>query len=193
MAREKVELVSRAIDTTHERVATTTEFIQRKVIEPARELAASLIAFANAEGGTIVAGVNRSGEPVGLRTRERAYDLALRASMLCTPPLMLPLPEVLEVEGKALLLISVPKGLPHVYHLRGKYLVRDEKRNAPMPARRLRQLLLERGELGYESQFANGATRSDLDERKIQNYLNAVEVFADEDPDEEHACLICHL
>jgi len=42
MAREKVQLVSRAIDTTHERVVTTTEFIQTKVIEPARELAAIL-------------------------------------------------------------------------------------------------------------------------------------------------------
>jgi hypothetical protein len=42
MAREKVQLVSRAIDTTHDRVATTTEFIQTKVIEPARELAAIL-------------------------------------------------------------------------------------------------------------------------------------------------------
>ena len=42
MAREKVQLVSRAIDTTHERVANTTEFLQTKVIEPARELAAVL-------------------------------------------------------------------------------------------------------------------------------------------------------
>ena len=42
MARDKVVLVSRAIDTTHERVAATTEFIQTKVIEPARELAAVL-------------------------------------------------------------------------------------------------------------------------------------------------------
>src|SRR5260370_501118 len=42
IAHEKVHLVSRAIDTTHERVMDTTEFIQRKVIEPARELAAIL-------------------------------------------------------------------------------------------------------------------------------------------------------
>lgn len=42
MAHEKVHMVSRAIDTTHERVMDTTEFIQRKVIEPARELAAIL-------------------------------------------------------------------------------------------------------------------------------------------------------
>ena len=42
MAHAKVHMVSRAIDTTHERVMDTTEFIQRKVIEPARELAAIL-------------------------------------------------------------------------------------------------------------------------------------------------------
>lgn len=42
MARGKVQLVSRAIDTTHDRVINTTEFIQMKVIDPARELAAIL-------------------------------------------------------------------------------------------------------------------------------------------------------
>ena len=43
VAKEKVQVVSRAIDTTHERVMDTTEFIQQKVIEPARELAAILV------------------------------------------------------------------------------------------------------------------------------------------------------
>jgi len=42
VAKDKVQMVSRAIDTTHERVMDTSEFIQRKVIEPARELAAIL-------------------------------------------------------------------------------------------------------------------------------------------------------
>ncbi|MBV9958381.1 MAG: hypothetical protein JO360_08170 [Acidobacteria bacterium] len=39
-ARDKVALVSRTIDQTHQQVATTTEFIHAKVIQPARELAA---------------------------------------------------------------------------------------------------------------------------------------------------------
>src|ERR1700694_4433559 len=50
MAHEKVHLVSRAIDTTHERVANTTEFIQTKVIEPARELAAILAGLGRGVG-----------------------------------------------------------------------------------------------------------------------------------------------
>jgi uncharacterized protein YoxC len=44
-ARDKVELVSRTIDQTHGQVVTTTDFIQRKVIEPARELAAIMAGF----------------------------------------------------------------------------------------------------------------------------------------------------
>ena len=39
-ARDKVELVSNTIERTHRQVALTTDFIQSKVIEPARELAA---------------------------------------------------------------------------------------------------------------------------------------------------------
>ena len=44
-AREKVDLVSRTIDNTQRQIATTAEFIQMRVIEPARELAAIMAGF----------------------------------------------------------------------------------------------------------------------------------------------------
>jgi hypothetical protein len=44
-ARDKVELVSRTIDRTNKQVAMTTDFIQEKVIEPAREVAAIMAGF----------------------------------------------------------------------------------------------------------------------------------------------------
>lgn len=40
VAKDKVELVSRTIDRTNHQVITTTDFIQTKVVEPAREIAA---------------------------------------------------------------------------------------------------------------------------------------------------------
>lgn len=39
-ARDKVELVSRTIDRTHDQVVDTTEFVQQKIVVPAREIAA---------------------------------------------------------------------------------------------------------------------------------------------------------
>ena len=44
-ARDKVELVSRTIDRTQKQVAMTTDFVQSRVIEPARELAAIMAGF----------------------------------------------------------------------------------------------------------------------------------------------------
>lgn len=43
MAREKVEMISRHIDETHGQITTTTAFIQSKLVEPARELAAIMV------------------------------------------------------------------------------------------------------------------------------------------------------
>jgi uncharacterized protein YoxC len=39
-ARNKVEMVSRSIDRTHDRVLDTTEFVNQKIVVPAREIAA---------------------------------------------------------------------------------------------------------------------------------------------------------
>jgi len=44
-ARDKVELVSRTIDRTQLQVTQTTDFIQDKIIEPAREVAAVMSGF----------------------------------------------------------------------------------------------------------------------------------------------------
>jgi methyl-accepting chemotaxis protein len=39
-AKDKVEMVSQTIDRTHEQVVDTTEFVQQKIVVPAREIAA---------------------------------------------------------------------------------------------------------------------------------------------------------
>ncbi len=40
VARDKVQMVSRSIDKTHSQVLDTTQFVQVKIVEPAREVAA---------------------------------------------------------------------------------------------------------------------------------------------------------
>lgn len=39
-ARDKVEMVSKTIDRTHMQVTSTTDFVQEKIVQPAREIAA---------------------------------------------------------------------------------------------------------------------------------------------------------
>ena len=134
-------------------------------------LAETLTAFANADGGIVLLGVDpKTNTARGLRDADAAIDKALAAGLRFEPPLILPRPETAPLDGKEVLLIQVPAGLPHAYGLRGKYLARSGKKNVALGPRQLRQLLRERGEASFEALPAPGATLDDLDDALVKKY-----------------------
>ncbi|MCX7669986.1 MAG: putative DNA binding domain-containing protein, partial [Anaerolineae bacterium] len=137
---------------------------------PAR-LAEHLIALANAHGGTLLMGVQQNGKLVGVADPQEARASIQAAGLLSTPPLILPLPQIVELDGRAVCLVEVPPGLPHVYSLNGRYLTRSGGHNRLLSASELTGLLLERGEAGFESRVAPGATLDDLDNTQVAAYL----------------------
>ena len=160
----------------------------------ARRLAESLVALANAGGGTVLVGVGgRPARPRGLRDPQAARDKALEAALLAEPPLIIPLPQVVTLDDKSVLVIAVPPGLPHVYSLRGKYLIRMGAQNKPLTPRRLRRLMMERGEVSFESLVPPGATLDDLDWDKVEDYLSSLEGMGAATPEEallRRGCLV---
>jgi len=134
-------------------------------------LAETLAAFANANGGVMLLGVDPQGGGVrGVRSIDSAIDKALAAGLRCEPPLVLPRPESAPLEDKEILLIEVPAGLPHAYGLRGKFLTRSGKKNTALGPRQLRQLLRERGEASFEALPAPGAMLDEFDGALVQKY-----------------------
>jgi ATP-dependent DNA helicase RecG len=147
------------------------------------ELAETLAALANAQGGLVVVGVGGRGKKVeGLDDAENARLAALDAAMACTPPLVLPLPETVQHGAARLLILQVPAGLPHVYSLHGKYLRRAGATNQPIPPDALRRLLLDRGETSWERLAPAGASLADLDEARVSAYARRVGTAAEADP-----------
>lgn len=134
-------------------------------------LAQTLAAFANGDGGIVVLGIDpKTGAAKGIRSFDAAVEKALSAGLRCDPPLIIPRPERIGLEGKDGLLIEVPAGLPHAYCVRGQYPARSGKKNVPLGPRQLRQLLRERGEGNFEVQPAPEMTLDDLDDTLIQRY-----------------------
>jgi ATP-dependent DNA helicase RecG len=134
-------------------------------------LSETFAALANSDGGTVLVGIDPKGSAVrGIRDPEALREKSLAAGLRCEPPLVLPRPELAEVEGKQLLVVTVPSGLPHAYALRGKYPARDGKRNRTLGPRQLRQLLRERGEDNFEAQIVPGATLDDLNREGLSAY-----------------------
>ena len=146
----------------------------------ASRLAATLVGMANTAGGTVLVGVSpRAGQIQGVRDSAALIDRIFQAALLSDPPLVLPLPQTEIVEGLPVLRVSVPPGLPHVYSLEGRYLGRSSKREAPLPARQLRQLLVERGVIQFESRIPPEATLDDLDLEQATEYLAALGLSGD--------------
>ena len=142
---------------------------------PLARLAGALVGMANGNGGVILLGVSpRAGRIQGLTDPQFMLDRVFQAALLAEPPLVLPLPQVRHTPSGAVVLVQVPMGLPHVYSLEGRYLGREGVQTNPLPARRLRQLLLERGVVQFEAQIVPGATLDDLDMEKAAAYVAAL-------------------
>jgi ATP-dependent DNA helicase RecG len=150
------------------------------------ELAETLAALANAQGGLVVVGVGGRGKKLeGVAVAEAARLAALDAAVACTPPLVLPLPESMHYNSGSvpvtLLLLSVPAGLPHVYSVHGQYLRRAGAVNEPIPPDALRKLLVDRGETSWERLVPESATADDLDTVRLAAYARRIGPAAESD------------
>ena len=64
-----------------------------------RKVGETLAALANAHGGVLVLGVNASGQPAGLSLAAATREQAEAAALMAEPPLVLPLPEIIVLDG----------------------------------------------------------------------------------------------
>lgn len=141
---------------------------------PLEDLAAILTGMANTEGGTIYLGINpKFGQIEGLRDVAAVIDHIFKACLLSDPTLVLPVPRRLRVGQAMLLEIIVPQGLPHAFNIEGRYYWREDRHTNPIPPRQLRQLLVERGLLQFESQVPEDASYQDLDPQQLESYAES--------------------
>lgn len=141
----------------------------------ASSIGASMVGMANAAGGVLILGVApRSNRIQGVGDADTGRDVLVQSALLAEPPLILPMPETVALDGVHVLVASVPTGLPHVYALDGRYWIREGRANEPISARRLRHLLLERGEIAFESDVPDGVTLDDLDSEKVEAYCKVL-------------------
>ena len=138
-------------------------------------LAETLTALANRDGGKVVIGMDERGSAVmGVDDLQATFNLVLEAALEIDPPLVIPMPRVVQVSGESLLVVTVPEGMPHVYHHKGRYYTREGRSNRLLATAELRRRLIERGEISFESEAARLAHRTDLDDAKVQRYLQAL-------------------
>ncbi|HLU09184.1 MAG TPA: ATP-binding protein [Oceanobacillus sp.] len=139
---------------------------------PIDAIAANLTAMANTQGGTLVIGiVGPTATLIGVRDVENVLDRLIQASLSIDPPLIIPMPRALRLNDRPVVVAQIPPGMPHVYSLDGRYLIRSGTDNSPLKPRELRRLMIERGEVSFETDIARGASLDDLDWERVRAYV----------------------
>jgi ATP-dependent DNA helicase RecG len=132
------------------------------------DIAKTLVAFANADGGELLIGVEDGRDVTGLSYKPEVIEMLRRAPNTHVhkdTPLPQPHTVLVDYKGERVLYFSVPKGAKYV-HLtsEGKCLQRKDLESVPIPSE---QITLSRAEVTsreYDRSFVDSAQVSDLDQ-----------------------------
>lgn len=143
--------------------------------EPAAAaMAETMVAFANADGGTLYVGVGEGGKPTGALYPEEFNELVRQAEMLCRPAIPVNWEQV-EVAG-AFVFVGRVQRSPELHTMGdGRVLVRTGAENRMLTGDEVKQLATTRSAGEYESEPVPGATHDDFDEEVLREFQEAWE------------------
>lgn len=145
----------------------TVAFIPRP---EARLLAETMVAFANADGGTILLGVDENGAIVDYLTDEDVEGQLVQAMVMCRPPVVTEW-EQSELPDGVVVALKVARS-PELHALAdGRVLIRAGTENKPPSGEVIRHLAATKSSGDFESEPVVNATLVDLDKNVLDEYM----------------------
>lgn len=144
------------------------EFIAEPTVETLAEV---LVAFANTDGGTIVVGLDSSGEYVGRTYSEDLEGVLREAEKMCRPPVVIGHWEQFEMEAGSVVAIRVPRSLELHALDDGRVVVRSGTENRPLGGDEIRRLSSTKSTGDFEAEVVPGATYADFDTEMLDEFF----------------------
>jgi ATP-dependent DNA helicase RecG len=153
--------------------------LKRPVKEIATNIAQTLVAFANADGGELLVGVEDSGEVTGMPGFTETDFSLLEEAPVNRVHASTPLPSVrkyrVNIDGKTILYFSVPKSTQYVHVTSdGRCLQRQDLQSAPVAAEAIQFDRQERRSREYDREFVDGVSAEDLDLSLVRTVADQV-------------------
>ncbi|NOZ26950.1 MAG: transcriptional regulator [Chloroflexi bacterium] len=133
-------------------------------------LAETLVAFANTDGGTIIIGMTPEGQVSTGLFPDEVEEALRQAQIACRPPIATEW-EQIEVPGGFVVGIRVSRSAELHSLADGRVLVRSGTENQPLGGEAIRQLAATKSSGEFEAEPVPGASREDLDEAIIDEYI----------------------
>lgn len=133
-------------------------------------LAETMVAFANADGGTIFIGLNLSGEPTGQMMPEDVEGALGRAFVQCRPPVVVDWQQH-DTPAGCVVALRVARSPELHALLDGRVLVRHRTENRPMGGEAIRHLAATKSSGDFETSTVPGTSLLDFDKYILDEYL----------------------
>ncbi len=142
------------------------EFMVQPDVE---RLAETLVAFANADGGTILMGIGAGGQIASDLETQDVEAALLRAQMQCRPPVKTDWQSVETARGPVVAIV-VPRSSEFHTLQDGAILLRSGTHNRRLGGDEIQQLAMAKGAASFEEEVVPGASLQDLDADVIRDY-----------------------
>ncbi|WP_412502709.1 ATP-binding protein [Shewanella chilikensis] len=151
---------------------------RRPMNDIATNIAQTLVAFANADGGELLVGVEDNGDITGLDNFSDSDLSKLEGAPTTRVHKDTPLPSVktrrIKIEDKTILYFSVPKSTQYIHVTSdGRCMLRNDLKSDPVAAEAIQFSRNEEASREYDRKFIDGSSVDDLD-------LNLVRPVADQ-------------
>jgi len=133
-------------------------------------LAETMVAFANADGGVIVIGVDETGRATGAVYPDEVEE-AIHSAVRQSRPIVQVEWQQEEIAGGFAFFIRVPRSTELHSLADGRVLIRSRDENRPLSGEEIRQLASTKSTGDYEAQVVPGAGRDDLDGEVVEEFV----------------------
>lgn len=141
--------------------------VQRPIKDVCQDISKTLVAFANADGGELLVGVEDDGNVTGLDYSDDLLNVLINAPksyVLSSTPLPTIKSQIVQFNDKKVAYFSLPKGTDYVYITSdGKCLKRRDLESIPISPESIQIEREEKQSREYDREFVDGADINDLD------------------------------
>ncbi|MFQ5709904.1 MAG: RNA-binding domain-containing protein [bacterium] len=154
-----------------------TEFKEQSIRSD--ELAASIVAFANTDGGKIIFGVDDSGKTVGIEDADQLMQFVDNVAFNnCEPPISVVQETVQDDSGQLVVVVHVLKGSQRPYRTnRGVHYVRTTSGRRQTSREELLRLFQSTASLFYDETPILHSSQADLDDGAMETLFEDVKAY----------------
>ena len=134
----------------------------------------ALVAFANSKGGKVYVGMRDNGTVCGVSLGKEALQTWLIEIKQKTEPSIIPDLEVIDVQGKTVVVLTVQEYPVKPVSTKGRYYVRQANSNHLMSAFEISNSILQTKNSSWDYYPCIGKTLSDIDIEKVKKVMRVI-------------------